>query len=256
MRVDAPMQGTIVSVDVSVGDEVATGQQLMLIESMKMHHSIESPCDGSITALLVEAGATVMAGVPVATVEPGIVRPQRAADAAGADLTAVRPDLAEVQSRHEIGLDAARPTAVGQRRAVGRRTARENVADLVDDGSFVEYGPVVIAAQRRRRAVQDLIERTPADGMIGGIGTVNGHLFEGRAGGGSVIRLHGPRRHAGPAEPPQRTVCSTAETMRLPVVFFTEGGGGPATPTAPASAASTVGVQLLRRIERIGAAGE
>ena len=85
------------------------------------------------------------------------------------------PDLAEAIARHDVGLDDARPDAVQRRRTVGRRTARENVADLVDDGSFVEYGPVVIAAQRRRRDLADLIARTPADGMIGGIGKVNGH---------------------------------------------------------------------------------
>jgi pyruvate/2-oxoglutarate dehydrogenase complex dihydrolipoamide acyltransferase (E2) component len=167
MRVEAPMQGTIVSVDVSPGDAVVTGQQLMLIESMKMHHSIDSPCDGTVSTVLVAAGATVMAGAPVASVEPGVVAAQARVDVVGADPTRVRSDLAEVQARHEIGLDTARPDAVARRRAVGRRTARENVADLVDDGTFVEYGPVVIAAQRRRRTVDDLIARTPADGMVG-----------------------------------------------------------------------------------------
>jgi acetyl-CoA carboxylase carboxyltransferase component len=214
---------------VSVDDEVAAGQQLMLIESMKMHHAIESPCDGSIVALLVEPGATVMAGVAVATVAPGLVQRQRADDDAAADLTRVRPDLAEVESRHEVGLDTARPTAVARRRELGRRTARENVADLVDAGSFVEYGPVVIAAQRRRRPVQDLIERTPADGMIGGIGTVNGDLFEGHA--AQVVAVsydytvlagtQGLQNHR-----KKDRLFELAETMRLPVVFFTEGGGG------------------------------
>ncbi|HEY5423390.1 MAG TPA: carboxyl transferase domain-containing protein [Ilumatobacteraceae bacterium] len=229
MRVDAPMQGTIISVDVSVGNEVAAGQQLMLIESMKMHHAIESPCDGSVVTVLVEPGATVMAGVAVASIAPGVVQRQRADDDSGADPTRVRPDLAEVETRHEVGLDAARPTAVARRRELGRRTARENVADLVDAGSFVEYGPVVIAAQRRRRPVQDLIERTPADGMIGGIGTVNGHLFAGHA--AQVVAVsydytvlagtQGLQNHR-----KKDRLFELAETMRLPVVFFTEGGGG------------------------------
>ena len=128
------MQGTIVSVDVSAGDSVVAGQQLMLIESMKMHHAIESPCDGTVAEVLVESGATVMAGAAVATVEPGVVRQREAVDEVAADLAGVRPDLAEVQARHAVGLDAARPEAVAKRRAVGRRTARENVADLVDEG--------------------------------------------------------------------------------------------------------------------------
>jgi pyruvate/2-oxoglutarate dehydrogenase complex dihydrolipoamide acyltransferase (E2) component len=99
------MQGTIVSVDVSAGDSVLAGQQMMLIESMKMHHAIESPCDGTVAEVLVEAGATVMAGAAVASITPGVVVQPAAVEAAGRDLTRVRADLAEVQARHEIGLD-------------------------------------------------------------------------------------------------------------------------------------------------------
>jgi acetyl-CoA carboxylase carboxyltransferase component len=229
MRVEAPMQGTIVSIDVATGDSVAARQQLMMIESMKMHHAIESPCDGVIADVLVEVGETVMAGAAVATVAPGAVIAQSSAAVDDRDLTSVRPDLAEVQARHAVGLDAARPDAVERRRAVGRRTARETVADLVDEGSFVEYGPVAIAAQRRRRSVEELIERTPADGMIGGIGTVNGHLFGGHD--AQVIAVsydytvlagtQGVMNHR-----KKDRLFELAESMRLPVVFFTEGGGG------------------------------
>ena len=223
------MQGTIVSIDVAAGDHVAARQQLMLVESMKMHHAIESPCDGAVTAVLVAVGATVMAGATVVTVEPGVVPQRAAAVVAELDLTRVRPDLAEVQSRHALGLDSARLQAVDQRRAVGRRTARENVADLVDEGSFIEYGPTVIAAQRRRRSLQDLIERTPADGMIGGIGTVNGDLFGGHAARVVAVSYdytvlagtQGLQNHR-----KKDRLFALAESMRLPVVFFTEGGGG------------------------------
>src|SRR5262249_53224511 len=145
------------------------------------------------------------------------------------DLTRVRPDLAEVIARHDVGLDAARSDAVARRRNVGRRTARENVADLVDDGSLVEYGPVVIAAQRRRRALDDLIARTPADGMIAGIGTGNGSLFTGHA--AQVIAMsydytvlagtQGQQNHR-----KKDRLFELATELRLPIVFFTEGGGG------------------------------
>ena len=229
MRVEAPMQGTIVSIDVSLGDSVVAGQQLMLIESMKMHHAIESPCDGTVLAVAVVAGATVMAGAVIISVEPGVVRRPAATEVVGADLTGVRQDLAEVQARHDIGLDAARPQAVARRRAVGRRTARENVTDLVDDGSFVEYGPIAIAAQRRRRSIDDLIENTPADGMIGGIGTVNGHLFEGHA-AQVVVASYDYTVLAGTQgvlnHRKKDRLFELAESKRLPVVFFTEGGGG------------------------------
>ena len=216
------MQGTIVTVDVAVGAQVRKGQQLMLIESMKMHHAIESVTDGIVTALRVRPGSTVMEGAVVADVEAAVVTVAAPVVAAAEDPAHVRPDLAEVVARHAIGHDDARPDAVARRRAVGRRTARENVADLVDEGSFVEYGPVVIAAQRRRRELADLIARTPADGMIGGLGKVDGHSVVAMSYDYTVLAgTQGTKNHA-----KKDRLFELAEQLRLPVVFFTEGGGG------------------------------
>ena len=224
------MQGTIVTVDVAVGQAVVVGQQVMLIESMKMHHAIEAVDSGVVEEILVAVGQTVAQGEVVARVQPGQVDMVAAVeDSVAVDLDHVRADLAETLERHRVGTDAARPDAVARRRSLGRRTARENVADLVDPGSFVEYGPVVIAAQRRRRPVAELIERTPADGMIGGIGTVNAVLFPGRV--SSVVAMsydytvlagtQGTQNHR-----KKDRLFEVAEQLRLPVVFFTEGGGG------------------------------
>jgi acetyl-CoA carboxylase carboxyltransferase component len=229
-HVVAPMQGTIVTVDVAVGQAVVVGQQVMLIESMKMHHAIEAVDSGVVEEVLVAVGQTVAQGEVVARVQPGQVDMVAAVqDSVAVDLDHVRADLAETLERHRVGTDAARPDAVARRRSLGRRTARENVADLVDPGSFVEYGPVVIAAQRRRRPVAELIERTPADGMIGGIGTVNAELFPGRV--SSVVAMsydytvlagtQGTQNHR-----KKDRLFEVAEQLRLPVVFFTEGGGG------------------------------
>jgi acetyl-CoA carboxylase carboxyltransferase component len=218
----APMQGTIVSIDVSQGQQVRRGQQLMLIESMKMHHPIDAAADGTIAQLLVGVGATVMEGAPVARLEPGAVAVAAAHHDAAVDPAHIRPDLAEALARHEVGLDAARPDAVERRRAVGRRTARENVADLLDHDSLVEYGPVVIAPQRRRRPVEELIERTPADGMVGGIGTVNGRSVAVMSYDYTVLAgTQGGQNHR-----KKDRLFELAERLRLPVVFFTEGGGG------------------------------
>ena len=220
--ITAPMQGTIVTVDVTVGQQVRKGQQLMLIESMKMHHAIESTADGSVLVLTVSPGATVMEGAVVASIEPGEVTVAELEVQAVEDPAHVRADLAEVIARHDIGLDAARPDAVERRRKVNRRTARENVADLVDDGSFVEYGPVVIAAQRRRRELADLIARTPADGMVGGLGTVNGRSVVAMSYDYTVLAgTQGTQNHH-----KKDRLFELAEQLRLPVVFFTEGGGG------------------------------
>jgi acetyl-CoA carboxylase carboxyltransferase component len=133
-----------------------------------------------------------------------------------------RADLAEVQERHRLGLDEARPDAVARRRQTGQRTTRENVADLCDPGSFVEYGPMVIAAQRRRRSVDDLIHRTPADGLVAGIGAVNGHRTIVMSYDYTVLAgTQGLQNHR-----KKDRLFELAERLRLPVVFFTEGGGG------------------------------
>ncbi|MFZ4809933.1 MAG: biotin/lipoyl-containing protein, partial [Ilumatobacteraceae bacterium] len=140
-NVTAPMQGTVVLVDVVPGDVVRAGQQLLLVESMKMHHAIESPASGVVEAVGVAIGNTVAIGDVVVTIAASVVAPAGIAPDAAIDLDVIRPDLDEVRIRHDVGLDAARPDAVARRRSVGRRTARENVSDLVDAGTFVEYGP-------------------------------------------------------------------------------------------------------------------
>ena len=216
------MQGTIVTIDVTDGQQVRKGQQLMLIESMKMHHPIEATADGTVARVLVAAGTTVMEGAPVLQLQPGAVVSAAVESTASEDPARVRPDLAEAMARHEVGLDHARPDAVARRRKVGRRTARENVADLLDAGSLVEYGPVVIAPQRRRRPVEELIARTPADGMVGGIGTVNGRSVAVMSYDYTVLAgTQGGQNHR-----KKDRLFELAAELGLPVVFFTEGGGG------------------------------
>ncbi|MET0325142.1 MAG: biotin/lipoyl-containing protein, partial [Ilumatobacteraceae bacterium] len=235
-EVRSPLQGTIVSVEVSAGDVVRAGTVLFLIESMKMHHDVSALEAGRIGDLLVDVGAAVMPGdvlVRLEAIDELVDHPTHAADAAAtgpaAVAGAVRPDLAESIERHRVGLDEARPDAVARRRARHRRTARENVADLVDADSFIEYGPVVIAAQRRRRELQDLIANTPADGLVGGIGTVNGELFgpeDSRCVAVSydytvLAGTQGLQNHR-----KKDRLFELAERLQLPIVFFTEGGGG------------------------------
>lgn len=222
VEIVAPMQGTIVAVDVVVGQQVRAGQQLMLIEAMKMHHSIDSTHDGMVGALLATAGLTVREHMAVARIRPQTVAAAALQHEALEDPAHIRPDLAEAIARHEVGLDAARPEAVAKRRATNRRTARENVADLVDEGSFVEYGPVVVAPQRRRRDIDDLIARTPADGMIGGLGKVCGQPVIAISYDYTVLAgTQGGQNHR-----KKDRLFALAEDLRAPVVFFTEGGGG------------------------------
>jgi acetyl-CoA carboxylase carboxyltransferase component len=158
-----------------------------------------------------------------------------------ADLDASRPDLAEVLARHALGLDDQRPDAVARRGQTGQRTARANIADLCDPGSFVEYGALALAAQRGRRSVDDLIRSTPADGFITGLGTVNAPLFGPEQARCAVLAYdytvlagtQGMMNHK-----KLDRMLELAATWRLPVVLFGEGGGGrPGDPDAPAVAA-------------------
>ncbi|HYJ22920.1 MAG TPA: carboxyl transferase domain-containing protein [Solirubrobacterales bacterium] len=140
-----------------------------------------------------------------------------------------RDDLAELLARRGLTEDAARADAVERRHAGGGRTARENVADLVDPGSFVEYGRFAIAAQRGRREVEELIARTPADGLIGGTARVNGELFGTEVAACAVLSydytvMAGTQGALGHRK--KDRLFELIERMRLPTVFYAEGGGG------------------------------
>lgn len=139
-----------------------------------------------------------------------------------------RPDLTELRRRRELTRDEFRPEAVARRHERGGRTARENLEDLVDQGSFVEYGRHAIAAQRARFETDDLIARTPADGLIAGTARVNGELF-GEDSRCAVLSydytvLAGTQGAIGHLK--KDRLFELIEKMKLPTIFFAEGGGG------------------------------
>ncbi len=218
----APLDGIVLSVAVAAGDQVAPGDELLVIESMKMEHPVQAEAAGQVQSVLMAVGVTVAAGTVLLVLAPSGEDAASMTAAPDVALDHIRADLAEARERHRIGLDEARAEATGRRHAAGRRTARENIADLVDPGSFVEYGALAIAAQRRRRSLDDLIARTPADGLVMGTATVDG-----QAGRGDVLRLHRAGRHPG-LQNHRKTdrLLELAERARLPVVMFAEGGGG------------------------------
>src|SRR3954468_9712520 len=137
-------------------------------------------------------------------------------------------DLTELRRRRALTEDAARPEAVEARHAKRGRTARENVADLVDPGTLVEYGRFAIAAQRGRRELQELIERTPADGLVAGTARVNEEHFGDRSACAVLSYdytvLAGTQGALGHRK--KDRLFELIERMRLPTVFFAEGGGG------------------------------
>jgi acetyl/propionyl-CoA carboxylase alpha subunit/acetyl-CoA carboxylase carboxyltransferase component len=229
LAIVAPMQSKVVGVSVGEGDQVRPGQPVAIVEAMKMEIVVTAGDGGIVRAIAVSPGDIVMPGAPIVFLEPAEI----AADAARAETTAypdaIRADLAEVRARHTVGLDAARPAAVARRHDAGRRTARENVAALVDPGSFTEYGALAVAAQRRRRGLDDLIESTPADGLVTGIGTINSELF-GASGTRCMIAAYDYTVLAGTQgymnHKKLDRMLGLAHQQRLPVVLFAEGGGG------------------------------
>ncbi|HEV3357685.1 MAG TPA: carboxyl transferase domain-containing protein [Pseudonocardiaceae bacterium] len=221
-QVLAPMLGTVVRVSVGVGDAVRSGQTLVVLESMKMEHLVAAPHGGVVGRVLCAEGDTVQLDQLLAVLREQVEAEHEQVCDADADPDAVRPDLAEIRHRHEIGLDAARPDAVARRRGRHQRTARENVGAVCDPGTFVEYGPLVVAAQRQRRPLAELIERTPADGLVGGVAEVNGRRCAVLAYDATVLAgTQGAHNHL-----KQDRLFELAHRQQLPVVLFAEGGGG------------------------------
>jgi acetyl/propionyl-CoA carboxylase alpha subunit len=220
--VTAPLTGTVLSVDVAVGDTVRAGQQVLVIEAMKMEHVVRAPASGVVRLLHARVGETVGAGAVLAALGGGTGAGAGERAEERADLGAVRADLAEVERRHAFGLDENRPEAVAKRHALGRRTARENITDLCDAGSFTEFGALAVAAQRARRSMEDLIRSTPADGMVTGTGRIDGRPCVVMSYDYTVLAgTQGLNNH-------RKTdrMLEVAEQRELPVVLFAEGGGG------------------------------
>jgi acetyl-CoA/propionyl-CoA carboxylase biotin carboxyl carrier protein len=75
--VTSPMPGTVTVVQVSVGDEVAAGTPLLVVEAMKMEHALTAPVGGTVTELDVAAGQTVGLDERVAVVTPAADAPEQ-----------------------------------------------------------------------------------------------------------------------------------------------------------------------------------
>jgi acetyl/propionyl-CoA carboxylase alpha subunit len=225
----APLQGTIVSLSAKTGDTVRAGEPVLVMEAMKMEHVIEAHVSGVVRELAVAPGDTVFEEAILAFIAEADVDRESRTDEQTIDLDEIRPDLAELYKRRRTTDDSARPEAVEKRRKTGQRTARENIADLCDPDSFVEYASLVVAGRLRRNTMEDLIARTPGDGLVMGLGRVNGHIFPDEQ--ARIVAMsydytvlagtQGLRNHQ-----KKDRMLHIAQQWRLPVVFFTEGGGG------------------------------
>ena len=223
----ASVQGAVTAVEADVGSTVARGAVLLRLESMKMEFAVEALADGVVQAIHVQRGDAVDEGDLLLDLAPMLDGAPRAAVPARA--TAPRPELEDLQARRALLTDGARPDMVRTRHAQGRRTARENLAALFDADSFVEYGAFAVAAQRSRRALDDLQKNTPADGLITGVGLVHANEFgperarvASMAYDYSVLAgTQGNNNHR-----KSDRLLEVAADLKLPFVLFAEGGGG------------------------------
>jgi len=228
-NVSSPILGTVFKITVKPGDTVRANREILILESMKMEHPVEAGVEGTIAAVLVAEGDTISAGQVLVHITPGVIADVTATEASATASVGERADLARYSDRRHLTTDDARPEAVARRAAKGQRTARANIADLVDDGSFIEYGSFAVAAQRQRRTLDDLIRNTPGDGLVGGLATVNGTLFDEDASRVAVASYdytvlagtQGSLNHK-----KKDRLFAVAEQLRLPFILFAEGGGG------------------------------
>ncbi len=227
--VRAPLTGVVIDLLVEPGAPVAAGQPLAVVEAMKMEHVLEAPCFGTVAEVRTAKGDAIQLDQLLLLLEPGEVDVQDAHKGEVFDPCAVRPNLQEVLDRQARALDPARGEAIAKRHAKGQRSARENVAALVDPGSFVEYGSLAVAAQRARRSADELAARTPADGCVVGFGTINGEHFAAEHAQSLVIAfdetvLAGTVGEM--AREKMKHALESARQARRPVVLLAEGGGG------------------------------
>jgi acetyl-CoA carboxylase carboxyltransferase component len=221
-QVTAPFAGTVIAVAHGPEEQVNAGEALVVLEAMKMEHEILAESAGVVQRVEVAVGEAVQAGQLLAVMEAGAARPAADRDGDEPNPDAPRQDLEAVIERHALGLDEARGEVVAKRHEQNRRTARENLAELVDENTFVEYGPLIFAAQEGRRDKDELIRRTPADGLVAGVGDIRGHPTVVMSYDYTVLAgTQGMRNHL-----KKDRLFEIAERRRLPVVLFAEGGGG------------------------------
>ncbi len=218
----APFAGTVIAIARQPGDRIHPGSAVVILEAMKMEHEVIAETEGILRGIDVAVGETVDEGQRLAVLDPADPKTPDPALGPDPEIPPDREDLQAVLARHALGLDDARPEEVAKRHGAGHRTARENLADLVDDGSFVEYGPLIFAAQERRRDRDELVRRTPADGLVAGVGDVNAIPTVVMSYDYTVLAgTQGMRNHL-----KKDRLFEIAERRRLPVVLFAEGGGG------------------------------
>ena len=222
----APIQGMIISVDVAEGDEVVAGRPIATIEVLELHHIVRAERSGVVHAVSVAVGETIREGDPIVVITNADVEEGPAVTGEEIDPDHLRSDLALVSERRSYTHDDFRSEKIAKRHAKSQRSPCEHIEQLFD-GTFREFGPLVTAASWQKQ--QWLRETTQADGLVMGIGNINGDLFDADRSRAVVAHYdymvvagtQGGRGHY-----KQDRLYELAGRYRLPLVLFAEGGGG------------------------------
>jgi len=224
----SPMAAALVSVDVIAGQSVDKNHIIAVIESMKMQTAITASVAGLITDINVSAGQTIQEGQLICKIvqssqSSDVVDTQQPISDSGENA------LDQLNQQLASSLDGGRKKSVDKRHAKGYRTARENLRQLCDEGSFVEYGQLAVAAQRDRMSSEKLKAETAADGVITGLATINAQQFGEQASQVAIIVndytvLAGTQGYFHHRKIDR--MLEQAKRGYLPVVMYTEGGGG------------------------------
>ncbi|MCY4094493.1 MAG: ATP-grasp domain-containing protein [Gammaproteobacteria bacterium] len=209
----APMQGTIVGIDVALGQDVRIGQTVAVVEAMKLQHDIRADRNGVVCAVSMSEGDVVREGFPIVFIDPVDSGGGALEVDEGIDLDAIRGDLQELNEMIEGRLDPAQSDAVTALREQNRRTPRENIADLMDFGTFKEFGPGVAGSAE--------------GGTIIGFGSVNADLVGEDQSRVALVYSNNEFASYTHGHYRQEQVHELAHDWRVPIVLFSEGEGQP-----------------------------
>ena len=209
----SPIQGTIVEIGVGIGEEVRVGQAVAVVEAMKLQHDIRAERSGVVCAVSMSEGDVVREGYPIVFIHESDVEGGAIEGGAGTDLDHIRDDLQEVYDRIGQALDPAQPEAVSSLHERGRRTPRQNLDDLMDEGSFREFGPPAAGSA--------------FGGTVMGFGSVNTDLVGEERARVAVVHSNYPAATYSHGHYRQEQVHELVHDWRVPLVLFSEGEGRP-----------------------------
>lgn len=227
--IKASLPGNILQILMETNATFKKGEGLLVIESMKMESHISAEESGIIKEWLIKTNDIVAQGQALAIIEKTNQSTEETDNNKSINLEEIRPDLQALIDRKSFLYDENRPEAVARRHQKKQRTARENIEDLCDPNSFLEYGSLILAAQRTRRSIDDLIKNTPADGLVAGLGNINSQYF-GKEKAQCMVLSYDYTVLAGTQgifnHKKTDRIFELAERWQIPIVFFVEGGGG------------------------------